>query len=53
MILATGHVQSDSTNLLEVLRPMPEEFRKDVDNTEFTEKKTATSVMQPWSLLMV
>lgn len=39
MILATGHVQSDSTNLLEVLRPMPEEFRKDVDNTEFTEKE--------------
>lgn len=41
MILNSGHGLSDNLNLLEILRPMPEEFKKDVDNTEFTNKENA------------
>lgn len=39
MILTLGHGLSENLDLLEILRPMPEEFKKDVDNSEFIDKE--------------
>lgn len=41
MISTSGHGLNDNLNLFEILRPMPEEFKKDVDNTEFTDKENS------------